>query len=187
MNVMTIQLDQLLECGQVDADEVADYLVTHFYSGVRHLAHTILHNADEAEDVAQRTIIQATNKIKQYQPHTNLRAWVYRIGVNEARMLYRRRQAHQKLWQLLTLNWHKPILPSPEVATLQDERDERLWQAVSQLAEKQRLVVVLRYSEGLATADIATVLAIPSATVRSRLHYAHKQLRTLLAAPEVTP
>jgi DNA-directed RNA polymerase specialized sigma24 family protein len=82
---MTTNLDQLLERKQATEDQIVTYLVAHFYAPMRHLALTILHDALAADDVAQETLLKAASRIHQYEPHTNLKAWVYRIGLNEAR------------------------------------------------------------------------------------------------------
>lgn len=181
MNVMTLNLDQLLERKQATEDQIVTYLVAHFYAPMHHLALTILHDALAADDVAQETLLKAANRIHQYEPHTNLKAWVYRIGINEARAHLRRQKAQQR-WQ----SWLKreaerdTAVPSPETLAIQNERDQKLWQAVNQLPDKHRLPILLRYSHNLTTPEIAEVLALPPGTVRSRLHYAHQQLHHLL-------
>ena len=86
---MTINLDTLLERKQATEDQIVTYLVAHFYEPMRHLAQTILHDALAADDVAQETLLKAANRIHQYEPHSNLKAWVYRIGLNEARVQLR--------------------------------------------------------------------------------------------------
>ena len=136
-----------------------------------------------ADDVAQETLLKAANRIHQYEPHTNLKAWVYRIGLNEARAQLRRQKARQRMQR-----WFKregvvetAVSPSPETLTIQNERDAALWQAVSQLPEKQQLPILLRYSHNLSTPEIAQILQLAPGTVRSRLHYAHQKLHHLLS------
>jgi RNA polymerase sigma-70 factor (ECF subfamily) len=189
MNVMTINLDYLLERKQATEDQIVTYLVAHFYEPMRHLALTILQEPLAADDVAQETLIKAANRIHQYEPNTNLKAWVYRIGLNEARGYLRRQKARQRMQR-----WFKreaetdmeTAVPSPEAQTIQNERDRKLWQAVNQLPEKHRLPVLLRYSHNLSAPEIAEVLQLPPGTVRSRLHYAHRQLHHLLTQDTVT-
>jgi RNA polymerase sigma factor (sigma-70 family) len=64
---------------------------------------------------------------------------------------------------------------------LQDEQEERVQQVVAQLPEDQRIVVVLRYTEGLSYEDIADVLGCRRGTVASRLNRAHKALERRLS------
>lgn len=184
---MTINLDYLLERKQATEDQIASYLVAHYYEPMHHLALTILQDALAADDVAQETLLKAANRIHQYEPHSNLKAWVYRIGLNEARGHLRRQKRRQRLQQ-----WFKQTaeeetaVPSPERQTMQNERDQKLWQAVNALPEKHRLPVLLRYSHNLSTPEIAEILQLPPGTVRSRLHYAHQQLHHLLTNDRVT-
>lgn len=178
---MTLNLDQLLERKQATEDQIVTYLVAHFYEPMRHLAQSILHDALAADDVAQETLLKAANRIHQYQPHSNLKAWVYRIGLNEARAYLRRQKTRQRLQDWFQReSAGETAVPSPEILTMQNERDQKLWQAVNHLPDKHRLPILLRYGHNLTTPEIAEVLALPPGTVRSRLHYAHQQLHHLL-------
>lgn len=179
---MTINLDYLLERNQATEDQIVSYLVSHFYEPIRHLALSILQDELLAEDVAQETLLKAANHIHQYEPHSNLKAWVYRIGMNEARAQLRRQKARRRMQR-----WFKreqemdTAVPSPEMLTLQNERDAAVWQAVNALPEKQQLPLLLRYSHNLSTPEIAQILQLAPGTVRSRLHYAHQKLHHLLS------
>ncbi|MCA9917038.1 MAG: sigma-70 family RNA polymerase sigma factor [Anaerolineales bacterium] len=178
---MTMNLDALLERKQATPEEVVTYLVTHFYAPIHHLALSILQDKLAADDVAQEALLKAANRIHQYEPHSNLQAWVYRIGLNEARAQLRKQKARQRMQR-----WFKQevgmdtAVPTPEALTIQNERDRKLWQAINQLPDRHRLPIILRYSHNLATAEIAEILQIPPGTVRSRLHYAHQRLHQLL-------
>ena len=63
-----------------------------------------------------------------------------------------------------------------------EERDEAraLWEAVGQLPPPQRTVIHLHYGEGYATGEIAAILRVPAATVRTRLYRGREKLRELL-------
>ena len=60
------------------------------------------------------------------------------------------------------------------------ERRERLWQAMDALPDKLRLVIVLAAIEGHSIRDVATLLAAPEGTIKSRLFEARKRLQELL-------
>ena len=70
----------------------------------------------------------------------------------------------------------------PEGVTLRQERAVALWQAVDELPEAQREVVVLRYQQGFSYKEIAQTLEISEGTVKSRLFHAHRKLREQLEA-----
>ncbi len=184
---MTLNLDHLLAQGQATEHEIVEQLVGQFYTPLRRLAQSLLQDETAAADVAQTAIIKAANRIGQYEPHTNLRAWVYKIAVNECRMIGRKQQRRQRLYDLLSRNVREADpRPSPEQSTLQNERDRQLWAAVRRLKEKHRIPIILRYSHNLSIQEIANALNLPQGTVRSRLHYAQKQLHGWLAAEGVT-
>ena len=77
----------------------------------------------------------------------------------------------------------RPVLPLeavPDLARPVDGRAEELWDAVARLPEKLRTAVHLHYAEGYSTEEIAALLGVPAATVRTRLHRARRQLKDLL-------
>ena len=174
-------LERKLAKGNVTQNEIMHFLVTHYYDPIYRLAMSFVHQKDESADIAQKTLIKAANKIDQYRPGTNFKAWVFRIGINEAKNTLRRRKLQDKLKSILTLSFYATPQPlAPEAQVLRNERDQLLWEAVSQLPEKQMLPVLLRYNFDLTDLEIAEALEIPHGTVRSRLHSAHKKLYGLL-------
>jgi RNA polymerase sigma factor (sigma-70 family) len=77
------------------------------------------------------------------------------------------------------------VFRSPRESTLNDllreEQEERVQQIVAQLPEEQRIVVVLRYTDGLSYEEIADLLGCRRGTVASRLNRAHKALERRLS------
>ena len=69
---------------------------------------------------------------------------------------------------------------SPEEQALRGEAKTQLWQAVNMLDEKRRLPIMLRYLHGLSNQEVAQVMGIREGTVRSRLHYALRELQKRL-------
>lgn len=176
-----LNLEKRLEDGQASKAEVSQFLVTHFYAKVHRLALNIVQQPAEADDIAQRALIKAAEKIDSYQFGTNLKSWVYKIAVNEARMALRRSRTRSRLLKLLTLgSFTSPPPIQPESILMRNERDLALWKAVSQLPDKQKLPILLRYSFECSDQEISEILSIPHGTVRSRLHHAHKRLLHLL-------
>lgn len=174
-----MDIDTKLLKGRASDAEIVDHLLSQHYSQIRRFALGVVGDEDSADDVAQQTVLQAVKKIEQYRPQTNMRAWLLRIAMNEARQLLRKRKSRERVFGLWRRN--EPVVsPKPETLTIEKERDEKIWRCVSQLEEKHRLPILLRYTEELSTQEIAHVLGIPHGTVRSRLHYAHKQLQGLL-------
>jgi RNA polymerase sigma-70 factor (ECF subfamily) len=94
--------------------------------------------------------------------------WVYRVAINHARRVARRRTMEQRLFQKEV---PKPDLPAPA---------GELWELVASLSERQRQVVMLRHVAELKENEIGAVLGISRGTVSSTLHDAHQRLGRLL-------
>lgn len=84
------------------------------------------------------------------------------------------------------LRLRRPVVPLEEAADAAalDQGAEELWEAVARLPEKLRMPVHLYYAEGYSTDEIAGLLDVPAATVRTRLRRARMKLRDLLGGSE---
>lgn len=99
--------------------------------------------------------------------------WVYRVAMNHARRVARRRSFEQRFFQKPT---PMPDLPSPA---------GEVWQLVESLSPRQRQVVMLRHVAQLSENEIGVVLGISRGTVSSTLHDAHQRLGRLLGDDEL--
>ena len=127
---------------------------------------------------------------QQFQPGSNLRAWLYRILTNTFISSYRKRQhepqpaAASEIWDgQLAPARHQPSsrLNSAETEVLERQPDPRISRALQALSEDLRTVVYLADIEGYAYREIAHATGTRIGTVGSRLHRAHHQLRDLLS------
>jgi RNA polymerase sigma-70 factor (ECF subfamily) len=160
-------------------------LVSAHYPYVRRLALSILDDPDEAEDAAQEAFIAANRALSSFRGQSQVKTWLTSITVNACRSHLRRRKARQALSAALqTLPLSRPAQTSPEAWAVQSESDRQLWNAVDELDDKHRLVVILRYVHELSTAEIAAALDISQGTVHSRLYYARRQLQQWLGVLE---
>ena len=153
------------------------------YSAARRMTH----NAQDAEDLVQETYLKAFAAFHQYEPGTNLKAWLYRILTNTYINKHRKKQ--REPFQTSTddlSDWEvnsAPDLttPSAEFSALSQVTDTEVSEALLQLPEDRRMVVYYADVEGLAYQEIAEIMDCPVGTVMSRLHRGRAQLRTLLA------
>ena len=159
-------------------------LVLACYPYIRRLAYSILDDLHEADDAAQETFIAASRASESYRGQASPKTWLASIAVNICRGRLRKRRIRQKLQSVLEgLHLVTAYELGPEKATLQNEADLYVWQAVDSLDEKHRLAVILRYVHDLTTSEIAAVLGTSEGTVYSRLHYARQRLKVLLDSP----
>jgi RNA polymerase sigma-70 factor (ECF subfamily) len=142
------------------------------------LAGFILGDAREAEDATQDALARAWRQRSSLRALDSAQAWFDRILVNVCRDRLRRRRPRVR-WADVDAGLTSPAA-DPFAALL--ARDAVL-RAMSGLPIDQRIVLVLRYWADLPIDEIADRLGIPAGTVKSRLHYALRALRTALAEP----
>ena len=137
--------------------------------------------AEEAQDVAQETFLVAFRKIGSFQGKSSLYTWLYRIAMNKW-ISNRRRVREKNAPADGFLGGNEPVDRS-ESAQNQMERTEQIAQirnAIGDLDDQHRTILVLKDIDGLCYEEISGVLEIPIGTVRSRLHRARIQLKLKL-------
>jgi RNA polymerase sigma-70 factor (ECF subfamily) len=153
-------------------------LVRLHYPGVVRVVYRLCGDSGLAEDMAQEAFLRAWINLSSFHPQSSLRNWFYRIAVNAALDVLRRRpeetledEATQMLPDQKT---------SPEVAMIEKEGKTQVQRAIQSLPEAARSVLILREYGELSYQEIANVLDVPVGTVMSRLNYARNRLRELL-------
>lgn len=138
-------------------------------------------SGDEAAamDIAQDTFVKLFSCMGDFRGESGFETWVYRMVAN--RCLDQRRRTRRLI--PLADELMATLRASGDVLTqmLRDELGNRVRAAVEKLPPDLRIVIVLRYTEGLAYDRIADVLACSPGTVASRLNRAHKELERRLA------
>ena len=150
-------------------------------------------DAEEARDLTQETFLQAFRNIAGFRGDADLRTWLYRIAVNQARNRWRwwkrrRRERTVSLDAPLAADSETTlgtVLPDangddPEQATLARERERALLSALHTLSRPYREVIVLRDIEGFSYEEVAHSLSISVGTVKSRLSRGRTELRRRL-------
>lgn len=153
-------------------------LVRRHYQGVVLVVYRMCGDTGLAEDAAQEAFIRAWVHLPSYQPRTRLRNWLYRIAINAALDVLRRKPE-----ETLEDEQARMVIdqaPGPETALIEKERVVLLQQAMKSLPEAARSVLILREYGGLSYQEIANVLEVPVGTVMSRLNYARNRLREIL-------
>ena len=157
------------------------------------LLYRLTENAEEARDLTQETFLRAFQSINHFRGESDLRTWIYRIAINQARNRWRwwrrrRREATVSIDEPeigggrlgLVATLKSPTARDPEQHTLQNERERALQKALSGLRRVYRETVVLRDIEGFAYEEIANTLNISVGTVKSRLARGRQELRRKL-------
>ena len=144
------------------------------------LAGLVLRDPSEAEDAVHDAAVQAWLHWGELRDPERIDAWFDRILVNGCRARMRRRTTRPIVFA------DPPDSPCHDDFAVVYERDV-LHRALATLDADHRIVVVLRYVQDLAPAEIAARTGDREGTVKSRLHYALRELRAALTAAERTP
>ncbi len=181
--------EALLIADLCEGDETAlAPLVKKYKRMVYRLAMQITKNHADADDVMQETFIKVYRSIRTFRKDAAFETWLYRIAVNEALNFVKRRErqrestletASEAEYEAIT-RYRAQIDNDPHAHAEKAELRHHVTEAVNNLSLKHRTVVILHEFEGLTHAEIASILNCSEGTVRSRLHYARKKLRTLL-------
>jgi len=138
-------------------------------------------SGDEAAamDIAQDTFVKLFSCIRDFRGEAGFETWVYRMVVNSC--LDRRRR--EKRWMPVADEFMATLRAQGDTLAeiLRNELSRRVRAAVDRLSPELRVVIILRYTEGLAYDQIAEVLGCSAGTVASRLSRAHKKLQKRLA------
>ncbi len=169
-----------------------EILVTERSSEIFGLLFRLTENREEARDLTQETFLRAFQSIEHFRGEADLRTWIYRIAINQARNRWRwwRRRRRDATVSLDSQDGHnyRPLaatLPAddgktPEQETLAHERERVLRAALQNLGRAYRETVILRDIEGLTYEEVAATLRISVGTVKSRLARGRRELRNKL-------
>ncbi|OHB66629.1 MAG: RNA polymerase subunit sigma-70 [Planctomycetes bacterium RBG_13_63_9] len=149
------------------------------------LYNTMVHvagGAEDARDVVQDAFVQAFVKLDTFQGSSAFYTWLYRIAFNVAASLRRRKRPVLSIDRAREASGIEPMddADGPTEGLEREERHRQVRQALAQLSEEHRAVLVLREIDGCCYDTIAEMLELPIGTVRSRLHRARLQLREQL-------
>lgn len=161
-----------------------DALFYRYRDGIYRLSLAITKDPHAAEEVVVDTFARAHRALARLEPDDTLRPWLYRVAINES--YDRRPRATATSLDETAEELAAGDERSPSAVAERHETRRVVLAAVDTLDDKHRTVVVLHYLSELALAEIAVIVGAPVGTVKSRLHYALRRLRTYLAAhPEL--
>lgn len=175
------ELDGLVERSQRGDREAFDELVRQTYVGTWTLAVRLTANEEDAKDVVQEAYLRAWRSIGRFRGDAQVTTWLYRITANCASTQMGKRQRHR----------HDELdddLPLADLSATADPAGRaegsalrsRLVEAIDQLPDGLRAVVVLRDVYDLPHSAIAAELGISETAAKVRLHRARRQLRLVL-------
>lgn len=144
---------------------------------------------DEVEEVMQEVAVAAASQSAKREPVDRVGPWLYRVALRQV-MLFRRKQGRRRK---LSANLAQTMQPteidersqSPLEWMLGQERNRLVGEALSQMSERDRQLLLLKYVEGFSYEEISQRVGISASAVQSRLHRARKLLKQQLIASSV--
>jgi RNA polymerase sigma-70 factor (ECF subfamily) len=153
------------------------------------MARAVVLNDSEAEDVVQEAYVRAFTSLHQFRGDASLATWLSRIVLNEALGRLRRRRPTldletidnrpQSQAQVIPFPLATPQL-DPERIMAQREIQRLVEQAIDDLPEAFRIVLVARIIEEMSIEETAELLGLRAETVKTRLHRARALLKDAL-------
>jgi RNA polymerase sigma-70 factor (ECF subfamily) len=187
VDVSDLELVKRCQAGQTEA---FDQLVSRYRTRVFAMIYNMVHNEQDAWDLAQDSFVKAWKSIKRFRRHSSFYTWLYRIVMNVTIDWLRKKQIKGAGAEFDDSIQLKEIDPSsrtvPKAEPLPHERMERseirakIDNAIGQLSPEHRAVILMKEIEDMQYHEIAETLGCSIGTVMSRLFYARKKLQNLL-------
>lgn len=186
------QLDEPLNLEKLQSGDRDEFtrMVTKYSDAIYRIGLKMTGQADDAEDVLQETFIKAFKSLKSFQGKSQLSTWLYRIALNEALMLLRKRKPESPIFTADEETDSVIGLPVenivdwcclPEETLLTQETRQKLDDGIKNLPENLRTVFILRDLEDLSTAETAQTLNLTENNVKTRLLRARLKIREELS------
>jgi RNA polymerase sigma-70 factor (ECF subfamily) len=187
VDVSELELVKRCQAGQ---SEAFDELVTRYRTRVFAMIYNMVHNEQDAWDLAQESFVKAWKSIKRFRRHSSFYTWIYRIVMNVTIDWLRKKQikgAGAEFDDSIQLKEVDPASrtlpkaePLPHERMQRNEIRQKIDNAIAQLSPEHRAVILMKEIEDMQYHEIAETLRCSIGTVMSRLFYARKRLQHML-------
>lgn len=163
-------------------------LIETYQNKVFNIAYSMLNNYEDANDVAQEVFIRVYKSIKNFKGESSFSTWLYRITTNVCLDELRKR----KNKNVVSIDEDIPFDdgevtrqivddgPTPDIIAEKKEVREIVNEAIGQLSEEHKTVIILRELQGLSYEEISKIINCPRGTVKSRINRARSALKNIL-------
>jgi RNA polymerase sigma-70 factor (ECF subfamily) len=171
-------VDQALR-GKIDSFKC---LVEKYKKPAFFFARAMVGNSEDAYDLSQEAFIRVHRHLKRFDPTYTFKSWFFHILSNLCKNHLRQRKNRgvQTGSAELIENMAAPATGRPDMAYQRAEIEQKIREAIDELPEKFREIIVLSHFDEMSYEQIAGVLDIPRGSVMSRLYYARRKLREIL-------
>jgi len=173
-----------IEQCQAGSAKAFESIVEKYMKQAYFIALGLVGNREDAMDLSQEAFFRAYSNIDRLNPKRKFFPWFYQILKNLC-FSHLRKRVHRKHNSLevtdesqISSSSNPQFCPS-EIAERNEAKDH-LWQAIGQLSEKHREVIILRHFQNLSYDQIAQIIMCAKGTVMSRLYNARKELKSIM-------
>lgn len=180
-------LELVARCQQGDTLAFNE-LVTRYRAKIFTMIYNMVHNEQDAWDLAQEGFFKAWKSIGKFRGQSSFYTWLYRIAMNLSIDWVRKRQIEggTEFDDSMAMRIEPGAATSPAAIAqphekmAQDEIRSRIQEAIARLSPEHRSAILMREIEGMQYEEIAATQQCSLGTVMSRLFYARKKLQTML-------
>ncbi len=158
-------------------NDIIERLISLYGNDVLRIANAYTRNSSTAEDIFQEVFIKVARNINKFENRSSEKTWIIRITINTCK-------------DFLKSSWNKKIIPMEVIDTnetshaedsiLNEEQSEIIIKEILNLPLKYKEVILLYYYQDLLTSDIAKMLNLPEASIRTRLRRAREIIKEKL-------
>lgn len=146
-----------------------EYVIKKYQDRLYGAAYSLLQNSADAKDAVQMAYIKFVSDSADFADEEHIRSWLFRCTLNQAKDIQR------AFWRR-----NKRDLQDYENFSFETEKDQNLFETVSKLPAKYRVVLQLFYYEDYSIEEISNILQISTSNVKKRLSRARKMLKERL-------
>lgn len=147
-------------------------LVERYHDRLRYYVRRLLAGSGQTDDVLQDVWLAVFRRIHTLRNPAAVRVWLYRVARNAALMKHRGDRT-----RMVPLSESAALAPVAEEQEFEAEDAARIHTGLGRLRPEHREILLLRFLEQMSYEQIAEVVGCPLGTVRSRIHYAKRELR----------
>jgi RNA polymerase sigma factor (sigma-70 family) len=158
---------------------------------VYNLAMQYVQQKENAEEITQDVFVKIHEKLSSFQQQSDIKTWIYRITINQS-LDFIKAQKSRKRWSFfsaISINDERkrievPHFEHPGVELEQKEAIENIFDAINQLSDNQKSVLILLKIEQHTQSETAKIMDISTKAVESLFQRAKKNLETILTQNE---
>lgn len=170
---------RLVEEARRGSQEAFGELVKRYERRLFRVLYRFVRDEEIAEDLVQETFLRTYERLDQFDPSRRFGPWLFRIGVNLALDLLRRRRRRVKWWLFSDSPADRPPEPVQDDPRRSIDLKQEVDAVLARLPESYRTVLVLRDLENFTTSEIAAILNRKEPTIRWRLAEARQRFQKL--------